>query len=128
MAVNASQENGLPLSFLGISTDGPSREGFYFAPAYRVKSGAKGKASGESPRIYPDGKVHDWTLDYSPTAADGKGQITLTLGKQSVQLVLGKGSRASGAKFNRFGLITTWVDGNSQTIYFDDLAYTCKQD
>jgi hypothetical protein len=127
MAVNPSQENGLPLSFLGISTDGPSREGFYFAPAYRVK-GSKGQAAAQSPRIFPNGTVHDWTLEYSPTAAGDKGQITVMLDKESVQLVLGKGCRASGAKFNRFGLISTWVDGNSQTIYFDDLTYTSKQD
>jgi hypothetical protein len=127
MAVNPSQENGLPLSFLGISTDGPSREGFYFAPACRDKGG-KGQAAAKSPRIFPDGKVHDWTLEYSPTAAGGRGQITVTFDKESVQLVLGKGCRRSGAKFNRFGLISTWVDGNSQTIYFDDLTYTCKQE
>jgi len=126
MAVNPSQENGLPLSFLGISTDGPSREGFYFAPAYRVKGG-KGQAAAKSPRIFPDSKVQDWTFEYSPTAAGGRGQITVTLDTESVQLVLGKGCRASGAKFNRFGLVSTWVDGNSQTIYFDDLTYTCKQ-
>ena len=35
---------------------------------------------------------------------------------------------ADWSRFNRFGLISTWVDGNSQTIYFDDLTYTCKLD
>ena len=29
--------------------------------------------------------------------------------------------------FDRFGIITTWIDGNSQDIYFDDLSYTWKQ-
>ena len=27
---------------------------------------------------------------------------------------------------DRFGIVTTWVDGNGQTIYFDDLTYTCR--
>ncbi|HJZ99302.1 MAG TPA: hypothetical protein VKE70_22480 [Candidatus Solibacter sp.] len=128
MAVNASQDNGLPRSFLGISTDGPSREGFYFAPAYRIKGDGRGQASTGAPRIYPDNSTHEWTLEYTPTAVEGRGQVTVTLGKQSIQLALAKGHRTSGAHFNRFGLISTWVDGNSQTIYFDDLTYTCKQD
>jgi hypothetical protein len=128
MAVNKSQANGLPRSFLGISTNGPSCEGFYFAPTYRVKGDECGRVKEKPPSVYPDGTVHDWTLKYSPLAASGRGEITLTLDKQSVRLPLGKGHRATGAGFNRFGLITTWIDGNSQTIYFDDLTYTCKQE
>ena len=38
------------------------------------------------------------------------------------------GHRMPEAHFDRFGIITTWVDGNSQTIYFDDLTYTFRQD
>lgn len=128
MAVNSSQEHSLPRNFLGISTDGPSREGFYFAPTYRVNGPGHGHASGRPPHLYPDGSSHHWTLEYSPTAADGQGQITVTLDGQAVRLPLAKGHRESGARFDRFGLISTWIDGNSQTIYFDDLTYTCKQD
>lgn len=128
MTVNPSQASGTPKSFLGISTDGPSREGFYFAPIYRVNSDAQGYASSQPPRIYPDGKSHDWALEYSPDAAGGRGQIQVTLGQQSVKLVLGAGHKQLGARFDRFGLITTWIDGNGQTLYFDDLAYTCKQE
>ena len=128
MKVNPSQDNGLPEGFLGISTDGPSREGFLFAPVYRTRGRQRGHASTGAPHIYPDGAVHDWTLEYSPMGAGGKGQITVTLAKQSIGLALAEGHKAAGARFNRFGLITTWVDGNSQTIYFDDLTYTCKQE
>jgi hypothetical protein len=128
MRVNPSQENGLPESFLGISTDGPSREGFLFAPVYRTHGRLSSKAPKGAPHIYPDGNVHDWSLEYSPSAASGSGQITVTLDKQTVNLVLGKGHKSAGARFDRFGLITTWIDGNSQTIYFDDLTYTCHQE
>jgi hypothetical protein len=34
--------------------------------------------------------------------------------------------KAMGAHFNRFGLISTHIDGNVQHIYFDDLTYTWK--
>jgi hypothetical protein len=127
--VNPSQESGLPRCFLGVSTDGPSREGFLFAPAYRVNGDGRGQAaSGDVPRLYPDGAARDWELAYDPAAAGGRGRVTVTLGRQSVSLDLGEGHKAKGARFDRFGLLTTWVDGNSQTIYFDDLTYTCAQD
>ncbi len=127
MAVNPSQESGLPANFLGVSVGGPSREGFYFAPVYRDRETGHGDAFGNGPpRIYPDGKPHDWALDYAPAAADGRGRITVTLDGKSVHLDLRQGTRAAGAHFDRFGIITTWVDGNSQTIYFDDLTYTCR--
>lgn len=127
MAVNPSQENGLPNQFLGISTDGPSREGFPFAPTYRVGDG-RGHAPAEgAPRLYPDGTAHDWTLEYSPAAAGGRGRITVTLGGKAVPLDLGEGHRR-GARFDRFGIVTSWVDGNSQTLYLDDLTYTFRQD
>lgn len=31
------------------------------------------------------------------------------------------------ARFDPFGLITTWIDSNSQTIYFVDLTYTFRR-
>jgi hypothetical protein len=128
MAANPSQESGLPRCFLGASVEGPSREGFYFAPAYRGGDADHGGVSGDgSPRIHPDGSPHDWTLDYSPEAAGGRDRITLTLDGKAVRLDLGEGTRKAGALFDRFGIVTTWVDGNGQTIYFDDLTYTCRQ-
>jgi hypothetical protein len=127
MAVNPSQDSGLPKSFLGISTDGPSREGFYFSPTYRVGGDGRGQVEAHPPRILPDGKPHEWSLVYLPTP-NGRGEITVTLGKQTVRLQVPKEHRAAGTRFNRFGLITTWVDGNGQSIYFDDLVYTHKQD
>jgi hypothetical protein len=128
MVVNPSQDSGLPVSFLGVSVDGPSREGFYFAPAYRDRNaGRSGIAGNVPPRIDPDGMPHDWTLEYSPGAAAGRGQITLTLDRKATHLDLDQGARAAGTRFDRFGIVTTWVDGNSQTICFDDLTYTCRQ-
>jgi WD40 repeat protein len=129
MMANPSQENGLPKNFLGISTDGPSREGFFFAPCYRVASGTTGYAtdSHNPPHIYPDGKSRDWSLEYLPGAPDADGQITVTLDGHSVRLNVAKEHR-TGTRFDRFGIITTWVDGNGQHIYFDDLTYTYSQE
>ncbi len=126
---NPSQSAGLPKDFLGVVIDGPSREGFYFAPAYRTGGAGQGHAAGKgTPYIYPDGSSHPWSLEYSPAGAGGRGQITVRLGTHAVHLDLKKGDRAAGARFDRFGIVTTWVDGNGQQVYFDDLTYTCKQE
>jgi hypothetical protein len=129
MRSNPSQRSGLPQDFLGLAIDGPSREGFYFAPAYRVHGDGQGHASGKGhPYIYPDGFSHAWSLEYLPSGAGGRGQITVRLDGWAVRLDLKKGDRATGAHFDRFGLVTTWIDGNGQQVYFDDLTYTCKQE
>lgn len=126
MKANAAQDSGIPRSFLGVAIEGPSREGFFFAPVYRVAGEGQGHAIGiQAPRIYPDGKVHDWSLEYSPT---GGGEIRVTLGRQSVRMGLAARDRKTGARFDRFGIVTTWIDGNGQQVYLDDLSYTCKQE
>jgi hypothetical protein len=128
MAVSKSQSSGIPRNFLGIAVEGPSREGFYFYPLYRVNGDGQGHAAGnKAPHILPDGKSHAWTLAYSPAAGNGQGGITVSLDGKSVSLDLGSGHRRIGVVFDRFGIITTWIDGNGQHVYFDDLSYTWKQ-
>jgi hypothetical protein len=41
---------------------------------------------------------------------------------------LDPGHRGAPAAFDRFGIVTSWIDGNSQQVYFDDLTYTFRQD
>ena len=125
MKSNPSQNETIPSDFLGINIEGPSSEGFFFYPLYRPHTTGGGKAlghnGGKSPRIKPDAKSHDWALTYDP---EGNGRITVTLGEQSCTMELEPGHKTTGATFNRFGICTTWVDGNSVTAYFDDLTYT----
>lgn len=126
LTVNPSQSSGFPKSFLGVALEGPSRDGFLFYPLYRVRGDGQGYANGaDRPHIMPDGKSHDWSLDYDPTAANGQGRMVVKFGGKSVSLDLGAGDRKTGARFDRFGLVTTWIDGNAQRVYFDDLTYTC---
>jgi hypothetical protein len=120
--VNPSQSSGFPRSFLGVAVEGPSREGFLVYPAYRVGDG-QGYANGnDRPHILPDGKPHQWSFEYDPKA----GRMTVTLDRKPVLLNVEPKARAAGVKFDRFGLVTTWIDGNAQRIYFDDLTYTCE--
>ena len=125
--VNPSQKLATPQDFLGVAIEGPSSEGFYFYPVYR--NHADGTSSGvgaNPPRLYPDGAAHNWTLEYDPAAAGGRGRITVALDGRAVSLDLAPGDQAAGASFDRFGLVTPWIDGNGQHVYFDDLSYTCQ--
>lgn len=128
MRSNPSQAHGIPMDYLGINIEGPSSEGFYFYPVYRTHGDAAKAMSareGRPPRIYPDGRVHRWELRYDPAGADGRGTITVRLDDQSCVMELESGHRTLGAAFNRFGICTPWIDGNSVTAFFDDLTYTC---
>jgi hypothetical protein len=123
---NAAQDQSIPMDYLGINIEGPSSEGFFFYPVYRVHgqiAGSSGARAAKPPRIYPDGKVHDWTLKFDPAAANGAGQISVSLDHQTCTLELPPAARRVGATFDRFGICTPWIDGNSVTVYFDDLRY-----
>lgn len=126
--VNESQASATPKDFLGIAVEGPSREGFYVYPVYRVHDGEEANGCGEkAPHILPDGLVHEWTLEYVPGGGDTDGKIVLSLDGKSVDLPFPRERQAAGAQFDRFGFVTPWIDGNGQRIYFDDLEYTCRQ-
>jgi hypothetical protein len=131
MQSNPSQKHSVPRDYLGINIEGPSSEAFFFYPVYRIhgdKSQALGHDRGRAPRIYPDGRVHDWSLEYDPQGANGNGRIMVMLDHHSCALDLGPGHKSKGATFDRFGICTPWIDGNSVTVYFDDLAYTAAPD
>jgi hypothetical protein len=128
MRTNMAQQSGFPENFVGIAIEGPSREGFYVYPAYGVDREAvtgygqrsTPGAADESPKIYPDGKSHDWTLEYDPA----KGTITISLDGRTNRMEIPADHRAIGARFDRFGFVTTHIDGNGQSVYLDDLTYT----
>ena len=125
---NPRQDQSIPMDYIGINIEGPSSEGFFFYPVYRVHGDAAralGSNSGKAPRIYPDRKVHNWVLRYDPAGAGGRGRITVSLDEQTCTLDLEPGVKAIGASFNRFGICTPWIDGNSVTVFFDDIEYTC---
>jgi hypothetical protein len=128
MRPSQAQSSGFPENFLGAAIEGPSRDGFLFYPAYGVdREGQTGNGSRDQgcPHIYPDGVPHAWTLDYQPA---GQGTLTVGLGGKTVAIALSREHRAAGARFDRFGIITTHIDGNGQHVYFDDLTYTADQD
>ncbi|PYJ59202.1 MAG: hypothetical protein DME24_13575, partial [Verrucomicrobia bacterium] len=128
MRSNNSQDSATPENFVGAAIEGPSAEGFYLYPTYGLdQEGVRangGRGTPTPPYIYPDGQSRHWTLDYHPDGNGGTGSITVTLGGQAVALNIDPGHKQIGAHFNRFGIITTHIDGSGQTVYFDDLTYT----
>jgi hypothetical protein len=128
MRSNDSQNSATPENFVGAAIEGPSSEGFYLYPTYGLdQEGVRasgGRGTPTPPYIYPNGQSRDWTLDYNPDGNGGTGNITVTLSGQAVTLNLDPGHKQMGASFNRFGIITTHIDGSGQTVYFDDLTYT----
>jgi len=128
MRNNDSQNSATPENFVGAAIEGPSSEGFYLYPTYGLdQEGVRangGRGTPTPPYIYPNGQSHRWTLDYNPDGNGGTGSIVVTLDGQAVTLNLDSGHKQIGASFNRFGIITTHIDGSGQTVYFDDLTYT----
>jgi hypothetical protein len=129
LEVSNRQDSGSPKCFVGFVIEGPSAEGFYVYPGYRMDGDQQGsRARDPNPlHIYPDGKPHDWTLEYDPAAADGRGRITMTLDGKSVHCDLAEGHKVDSTTFDRFGSVTSWIDGNSVDAYFDDITYTVSQ-
>jgi hypothetical protein len=123
-----SQNSATPENFVGAAIEGPSAEGFYLYPTYGIdQEGVRpngGRGTPTPPYIYPNGQTHSWTLDYDPDDNAGSGRIIVTLDGHAVTLALDAGHKQIGGHFNRFGIITTHIDGSGQTVYFDDLTYT----
>ena len=69
MAATRRRTPALPESFLGVAIEGPSREGFYFYPAYRARQAAAAAhgltADGAAPHLSRR-QAPRWTLDYRP--------------------------------------------------------------
>ena len=110
---------------LGIMLEGPSRIGHYFRPGYSNADG-HGSLKESGPVVLPDGKVHEWSIDYDPEGAEGLGRITVHFDDNVQTMDLRDGARAGGATFDRFGLYNIQSGGWHVQAYIDDLTYTAK--
>ena len=111
---------------LGIVLEGPSRVGHYFRPGYSNRAGVGMTADGSEgwPVVRPDGQQHSWRLHYRPDAAEGRGQIELSLDGISRTLDLAPTHRAGGARFDRFGIFNLQSGGHHVELYLDDVSFS----
>lgn len=124
-----SQNDSTPESLVGIQVEGPSSDGFHFYPVVRAKN--KGGRPGNvrlSPIIYPDGRSHTWSLEYNVDPETRKGLVKVALDGQSTTMELSSDEATDLTKLDRFGIVTTWIDGNSQDVFWDDITYTVSQE
>ena len=66
-------------------------------------------------------------FNYDPQANQGKGQIKVTLDKETFTLDLTAEQRMSGATFDRFGMMSFRRGGKYEIVYLDDLVYTARR-
>jgi hypothetical protein len=118
----ADRESLKGRNFIGISVGGPTRIGHYFLPEFGTAQGERGHLK-EGPILKP-GKPYQWTLIYDPAANEGRGQMRVTLGGESVTLDLKQGAKSKDAVFDRFGIFCIGTGGGQLKIYLDDLKYT----
>src|SRR5262249_53461708 len=111
--------------FLGVHVGGPARVGHYFSPSLTTAKGAR--ARGQKGPVLVPREAYEWSLVYEPDGNGGKGEIRVTLGKESVTLPMKAGVKAQGARFDRFGLFTSPIGGQLVRVYFDDLKYTASR-
>jgi hypothetical protein len=117
-------------NYLGLLIEGPSRVGHYFRPGYGTRDGSGITAGAVAPDgrswpvIYPDARVHTWSLRYNPRGAAGAGQIEVTLDDQGYTMDLERGHQNVGATFDRFGIFTMQIGGPHVEMYLDDVSYT----
>lgn len=81
------------------------------------------------PYLLPNGVSHDWTLEYAPAATSSRGKILVSLDGETSSFEFNcNQTNANKTTFDRFGIVTPWIDGNCQHMYIDDLAYTTAQE
>jgi hypothetical protein len=118
-------KSGDDRNFVGVHIGGPTRVGHYFSPVLATAKGSRRKVDA-APILVP-GKNYDWSLVYDPNANGGSGEVTVSLGRETVSMQLKPGHKAEGATLDRFGFYSETIGGQMVKVYFDDLEYTAKQ-
>lgn len=129
LAASQSQSTTIPERFLGVAIEGPSREGFFLAPTWHLDDHQPQMlANTKAPRIEPDGRPRDFEMRYTPADDGSTATIVVTLDGKSHSFTLPINDAARATPFDRFGVVTTWIDGNGQELALDDLTYTVSQE
>jgi hypothetical protein len=120
-----SKERGYPpQNLIGVWAEGPNSTGSMFRPIYASSDPQLADTLKYTTPIDPFGKVYQWRIEFDPAAADGAGELKVTLGGESAVLTLTPEARRQNAQFDRFGLAVYEGGGQWSQVFFDDLEYT----
>jgi len=120
-----STDRGWPLkNFVGIYFDSLSDTGRIIQPLYGTSEGNSDRNGGYV-TFDPDGTTYEWTMEYNPAGAQGRGTIMFSMNNQSVTRPMAPGDKEKGAFFDRFGVFNLpWANSKHCTVFLDDLVYT----
>jgi len=120
-----SKERGYPpKNLIGVFAEGPNSTGSMFRPIYASSDPKLADTLKRATVIDPFGKTYEWRIEYDPKAADGKGELKVSLGGETAVLTLTPEARKQNAQFDRFGLAVYEGGGQWSKVFFDDLEYT----
>jgi hypothetical protein len=120
-----SAERPWPMkNFVGVVFDSLTSTGRIVFPLHGTSQGGS-DGDGERLTFLPDGTNYDWTLEYDPAGAGGRGTITFTMNGQTAPRALAEGDRKKGATLDRFGVFNL-AGANSKhcVVWLDDITYT----
>jgi hypothetical protein len=121
---NSKQRGYPPKNLIGVFAEGPNSTGSMFRPIYASSDPKLADTLKRATVIDPFGKTYEWRIEYDPKAADGKGELKVSLGGETAVLTLTPEARKQNAQFDRFGLAVYEGGGQWSKVFFDDLEYT----
>jgi hypothetical protein len=126
-----------PRNWMGLMINGEGK-GCEVHVGYNTAAGQSDgfRATGVGPRgaavrdfnLIPVGTVYTFDFLYDPSANDGNGRITFSLGGDGpftggpFTFDVPAQQRKAGAEFDRFGMVNAQSAGNALSIWFDDLS------
>jgi hypothetical protein len=127
--VTGGKGHTLPDKFLGVTIAAGSN-GYGMIPSYRsplTPEEQSLKSWNPATRVYEDGEWREFSMEYDPEGASGRGQLKLQLGKDGTPVIydLEEGAKGADFAFDRIGLLTHRKGGGKpHAIYFDKMTYT----
>jgi hypothetical protein len=127
--VTGGKGHSLPDKFLGVTIAAGSN-GYGMIPSYRSPRATEEETLNSwnpATRVYEDGEWREFSMEYDPEGAGGKGQLKLQVGKSGTPVIydLKEGAKGADFAFDRVGLLTHRKGGGKpHAIFFDKLTYT----
>jgi hypothetical protein len=135
-SVVSSSTGSTPTNLLAAQLGGPSTWGFRLFPVYHatasIRGGLGNSAMSTAPMLTPKHHPWEWWICYRPNGdLSGNGRVTVGLVDPAGQrptaqatIAVSAQAKATGARFNRFGIRTLEQGGHDVVAYLDDLRYT----